>query len=200
MTDTLLDYDPNDSGGITRLPGEDRTVIIRFDTGEQTKNLREERDAILAATGRMRYGNVVPQSLVTGHGYDPEAHPGPIVDLVDTVTFHIPETIGVVADTQHLTLLGSPTATVDGDLRPAAPGPFPVPLPPNPPPAPKPGYVGRHRDPLDRVAVLGEGAWERMVEAAKPAGEPRRLRVLVGVGAFVAFWAAVTMTVLAVIR
>lgn len=90
MTNTLLDYDPNDSGGITRLPGEDRTVIIRIDTGgEETKNLRAERDAILAATGRMRYGDVVPESLVTGHGYDPEAHSGPIFDLVDTATFHI---------------------------------------------------------------------------------------------------------------
>ena len=38
-------------------------------------------------------------------------------------------------------------ATIDGDLRPAAPGPFPTPLPPTPPPAPQPqpGYAGRHR-------------------------------------------------------
>jgi hypothetical protein len=89
MTDLLLH--PDDSGEVNRLPGEDRTVIIRFDTGEKTKNLREERDAILAATGRMRHGGLVPESLVTVHGYDPEAHPGPIVDLVDTATFHIPD-------------------------------------------------------------------------------------------------------------
>jgi hypothetical protein len=91
MTTKLLDYDPNDSGGITRLPGEDRTVIIRFDGGEPTKNLKAERDKIMAATGRMRHADVVPESLVTGHGYDVEAHSGPIIDLVDTATFHIPD-------------------------------------------------------------------------------------------------------------
>jgi hypothetical protein len=91
MTHTLIDH--ADSGEIPRLPGEDRTVIIRIDTGgEETKNLRAERDAILAATGRMRYSDVVPESLVTGHGYDVEAHSGPIIDLVDTATSTSPTT------------------------------------------------------------------------------------------------------------
>jgi hypothetical protein len=175
MTIELLH--PDDSGEVARLRGETRTRIIRADTGENTQNL----------------GRYAIHASVVG------AIPRKVIELDDTVTFHMPETIGVVADTETLTLLGSLTAGLDGDLRPAAPGPRPTgPLPPNPPPAPKPGYVGRHRDPLDRVAVLGEGAWERMVEAAKPASEPRRLRVQVGVGAFVFLLAAVTVTVLRV--
>jgi hypothetical protein len=89
MTDTLIDH--ADSGEIPCLPGEDRTVIIRFDGGEPTKNLKAERDKIMAATGRMRHADVVPESLVTGHGYDVEAHSGPIIDLVDTATFHLPD-------------------------------------------------------------------------------------------------------------
>jgi hypothetical protein len=128
MTDTLLDYDPNDSGEVARLPGEYRTRIDAAalhsdETGENTQNL----------------GRYAIHASVVG------AIPRKVIELDDTVTFHIPQTIGVVADTQTLTLLGSLTATPDGELRPAAPGPKPGPLPPNPPPAPKPGYVGRHR-------------------------------------------------------
>jgi hypothetical protein len=99
MTIELLD--PNDTGEIPRPVGEEHTriyttnlpgeVTVRIDTGEKTKNLREERDAILAATGRMRHENVALKSLVTGHGYDPEAHSGPIFDLVDTATIHLPD-------------------------------------------------------------------------------------------------------------
>lgn len=80
MTGTVLDYDPNDTGDIPPCEGLG---------DEPTRNLRAERDAILAATGRLRHLDAIPDSLVTGHGYDPEAHPGPIVDMVDTVTFGI---------------------------------------------------------------------------------------------------------------
>jgi hypothetical protein len=48
MTDTLLS--PDDTGEIPQPVGETR---IRIETGEKTRNLREERDAILAATGRL---------------------------------------------------------------------------------------------------------------------------------------------------
>jgi hypothetical protein len=83
------------------------------------------------------------------------------------------------AETQVHTILDSLTATIDGELRPN-------------------GYAGRHRDPQDRIAVAGQRQWELITEAAKPAGEPHRLRVQVGVGAFIAFAAAVTVVVLAV--
>jgi hypothetical protein len=77
MTDLI---DRADSGDIHRID----------DLGDDpTRNLRVERDAIMKATGRLRHGHAFPKSLVTRHGYDPEAHPGPIVDLVDTVTFRI---------------------------------------------------------------------------------------------------------------
>jgi hypothetical protein len=99
MTHTLIDR--ADSGDIHRPFGEERAriyttnlpgeVTVRLDAGEPTKNLRAERDKIMAATGRMRHSDVVPESLVTGHGYDVEAHSGPIIDLVDTATFHLPD-------------------------------------------------------------------------------------------------------------
>jgi hypothetical protein len=181
MTDTLLDYDPNDTGDIP--VGETR---IRIETGEKTQNL----------------GRYAIHASVVG------AIPRKVIDIDDTVTFHIPPTIGVVpdladaqpvapwervADTQRLTILAAL-----GDFTGPQIPPTPDPVPPPPPPTPARGYVGRHRDPWDRVAILGDGAWERMVEAAKPAGEPRRLRVQVGVGAFLILLAAVTVTVLRV--
>jgi hypothetical protein len=145
MTDTLIDYDPNDSGEVARLPGEHRT---RIDLGEATQNL----NPYLVPSGPfpipLRYSDAVPDSLVTGHGYDPEAHPGPVVDMVDTVTFPPPPLYDAqpiapwerVADTAQLSLLGS-VAGIDGELNPPPPGPDPLP----PPPPPKPRYVGRHR-------------------------------------------------------
>jgi len=123
MTDTLIDR--ADSGEIPKLTGEHR---MRIDLGEATQNL----NPYLVPSGPfpipLRHNDTTPESLVTGHGYDPEAHLGPIVDMIDTVTFHI-------------------TAGVDGELRPAAPGPKPGPLPPPPPrpTTPRPGYAGRHR-------------------------------------------------------
>jgi len=158
VTGTLLDYDPNDTGEIPRPVGETRT---RIDIGETTQP--------------------IDRRIVDAPSFD--AIPRRVIDMDDTVTFHIPATIGVVADTQQLTLLGS-VAGVDGELRPAAPGPFPGPLPPNPAPAPapKPGYVGRHR--------LSWG------------GRVRRLLARAGVaGALVvAVWAGLVLAALVVVR
>ncbi len=131
---TITTTDSADSGEVTRLAAEERTVIMRTDPGEATQNLG-------------RYHVDAPSF---------EAIPRKVFDLDDTVTY-MPETIGLAAaqpiapwdrvldpETQHLTLLDS-MAGIDGELRPAAPGPRPGPLPPDPKPAPAPKYVGRHR-------------------------------------------------------
>lgn len=145
MKDLLLDYDPNDTGDIPPIEGIG---------DEPTRNLRAERDAILAATGRLRHLDAIPNSLVTGHGYDPEAHPGPIVDMVDTVTFGI-------------------TGDLAGPQSPPPPLPKPPPTKADPaetganifgglgehlPEVPEPHkYVGRHRHPEDLDEVTD---WE----------------------------------------
>jgi len=120
MTDTLIDR--ADSGEIPKLTGEQRMCI---DLGDPTQR--------------------IDPRLINAPSFD--AVPRKVFDLDDTVTY-LPQTIGVVPDpeTERLSLLGS-VAGVDGELRPAAPGPLPTPLPPNPPPAPQPqpGYAGRHR-------------------------------------------------------
>jgi hypothetical protein len=220
MTGTLLDYDPNDTGDIPtgdipRQIGEERIVIRRDTTGEDTRNLSHEiaglpprRRPAADETARMR---LIEPALGLNH-HDMSR----VIEIDDTVTY-MPATIGLAgpqdpppplppaprpsvppqydmaaaqplwplervagaAETQTQTILHSLTATVDGELAPA-------------------GYLGRHRDPQDRIAIQGEAAWGRLVEAAKPGGEPHRLRVQVGVGAFIAFAAAVTVAVLVV--
>jgi hypothetical protein len=196
MTDTLLDYDPNDTGEIRRPVGETRTGI---DTGEKTVR--------------------IDPRLIKAPSFD--AIPRRVIDLDDTVIY-MPETIGCVdlddkphpkpptlppnpkydmaaaqpvgpwerlVDTHGRLTLGA-VAEVDGELRPAA-------------------YTGRHRDPQDRVAVPGAGQWgrlveaaepavERIVEAVKPQGEPQSARVFVGVTAFVTLLAIVAFVVLVV--
>jgi hypothetical protein len=189
MTTKLLDYDPNDSGGIaTRLPGEDRTVIIRADRhrrrgdqepagGEPTKNL-SERDKIMAATGRMRHADVVPESLVTGHGYDVEAHSGPIIDLVDTATFHLPD-----------------------DLE----GPQPKPTPPLPKPKADPAETG-----VNIFGGLGADLPEQPWPVPAPATVRSRCRhkvksafrqgVLIGVLVGAAVYSGLVLAALVVVR
>jgi hypothetical protein len=179
MTDTIA-IDRADSGEIPRLViGEQRTIIMRRDTGEATQNL----SPYLIPSGPfpipLRHNDAIPESLVTGHGYDPEAHPGPIVDLVDTVTFglagpqsppppqppaprpSVPPQYGA-DETQVQTILHSLTATVDGELAPAVP---PLKLRRSVPyvmPADRAPWFGpRHRKPAPlwtRVAITVGGA------------------------------------------
>ena len=70
MTDLLLDYDPNDTGEVNRLPGEHRT---RIDLGEPTQR--------------------IDPRLIDAPSFD--AVPRKTFDLDDTVVYH-PETIGFV--------------------------------------------------------------------------------------------------------
>jgi len=153
MTDLI---DRADSGEIPALPGERR---MRIDLGDPTQR--------------------IDPRLISAPSFD--AVPRKTFDLDDTVIY-LPQTIGVVPDTERLSLLGS-VAGLDGELRPAAPGPFPTPLPPTPPPAPKPepGYAGRHRLTLGR----------------------RVRRLIAGMGiigaALVAIWAGLTVAALAVV-
>jgi hypothetical protein len=188
MTDTLLS--PDDTGEIPQPVGETR---IRIETGEKTRNLREERDAILAATGRLRHFDAPPQSLVTGHGYDPEAHSGPIVDLFDTVTFRITDDLAgpqspppplppvppappqYDMDTERLSLLGT-VAGLDGDLYSAPP---------------------TLRRSVPYVIPADARRWSRP-RHAKPAPLWARAALLVG-GAMVAV-AVAALAVLAVVR
>jgi hypothetical protein len=80
MTDLLLDYDPNDTGEIPRLPGE---IRIRIDTGEATQR--------------------IDPRLIKAPSFD--AIPRKVYDLDDTVVYHRdavvyhrPPTIEVVPD------------------------------------------------------------------------------------------------------
>ena len=152
MTDTLLD--PNDTGEIPRLVGETR---IRIDTGEATQNLAEYARVMppMAAIPRRVFDlddTVIYMPETIGVvGLDDKPYPKPPYPLPPNPKYDLAAAQPVapwerVVDTGRLTILGSLTAAPDGELRPAAPGPFPVPLPPTPPPAPQPsGYVGRHR-------------------------------------------------------
>jgi hypothetical protein len=181
MTDVLLDYDPNDTGDIPPLPGETRT---RIDLGEKTRDLsarRQRRDTTDEATRNLgpyvEFSHPIrrPISDVTAKTVLVDAplglSPGDLAPYWDiepdsTVTF------GVVYQA---------AATIDGELRPAAPGPLPSPLPPPPPPAPQPSdYAGRHRL-----------TWNGRVR-----------RVLTGMGvvglALVAIWAGLTLAAVAV--
>jgi hypothetical protein len=121
MTDLI---DRADSGEIPPLPGEYR---MRIDLGEKTQR--------------------IDPRLIKAPSFD--AIPRKVIEIDETVYFHIPETIGVVPDpeTEQLTVLGSLTADITGEFHPSAPGPQPGPLPPDPQPAPdpQPGYAGRHR-------------------------------------------------------
>lgn len=194
MTDILLD--PNDTGEIPRYDslGDD-----------PTRNLREERDAILAATGRLRHHDPVPTSLVTGHGYDPEAHHGPVIEMDETVLFHAPN-----------------------DL--AGPQNPPPPLPPVPPTQPKYDMAAAQPLwPLERVAGAEETQVHTILHSltatvdgelaeaeptlrrsvpyvipanARPWSRPRHrapapawTRYAIGVGAVMVVWAAVVLAV-----
>lgn len=181
MTD-ILTRDPNDSDEFPLGIGEARTVILRRDTtAEHTQNLgpygefsRTIRRPDHDDTREMRIVET-PLGLSPDDLAGPQSPPPPLPPPPPTKMAGADETqVHTILDS-----LDGGHADVDGWLRPD-------------------GYVGRHRDPLDRVAVQGEAAWGRLVEAAKPGGEPRRLRVQVGVGAFVAFAAAVSVVVLAV--
>lgn len=198
MTD-LLTTDHADSG---EIPAYDTLGI------EATRDLRmHRRDTTGEATENLN-------KYLRGDAPFPPLRK--VIEIDDTVAFRMPETIGVVdlegpqkpppplpkpkydPETAVLSLLGS-VAGVDGELR-MAPLPRPIPdgMPPRPTPPKPSGYEGRHRDPQDRHAIPGEGQWGRLVEAAKPQGEPKSARVFVGVSAFVALAAAVTFVVLVV--
>ncbi len=134
MTD-ILTRDPNDSDEFPLGVGEERTVIIRRDTGEATQR--------------------IDPRLIKAPSFD--AIPRRIIDIDETVIYRIPETIGIV-DTDRLTILDSLAgsyADMDGELQGPQPKPT-QPLPPNPRPA-APGRAsftvrgmvrqGRHRKP-----------------------------------------------------
>lgn len=148
MTEALIDH--ADSGEIPRLPGEHRT---RIDLGEATRDLRSfRRDTTEEHTENLAHHIAGlpprrrPVSDVTAEARLIDAPLGlaganfgqpRVIDLEKTAMF------GVVYNA---------AATVDGELRPAAPGPLPTPLPPDPQPAPEPepAYTGRHRLTLGR--------------------------------------------------
>jgi hypothetical protein len=162
VTDTLIDYDPNDTGDIPPIDdlGIEATRDLssharrRDTTGEATQNLgpysefaRRIRRPASDETAKMKLVDV-PLGLSTG-----DLAPYWDIEPDSTVTF------GVVYQA---------AATIDGELRPAAPGPFPVPLPPDPKPDPKPGYAGRHRLGLRGRAARGLRAplWARVAIGA----------------------------------
>lgn len=191
MTDVLLH--PDDSGEVTRLPGETARIITGVERerliGEATQNLGQYARPD-APFGYLRktfdIDDTVTYMPATIGLAGPQSPPPPLppppppppTSLYDAQPIAPWER---VADTAHLTLLGS-VAGMDGDLRPAAPGPKPGPLPPDPQPAPapKPNYAGRHRLTLGR----------------------RVRRLLAGVGvvglAVAAIWAGLTLAAVAV--
>jgi hypothetical protein len=158
MTDVII-RDPNDTGDIPRPIGEDRTVILRTDLGEATQNLGEY--------------------VMTTPSFD--AIPRRIIEIDDTVTFRIPETIGVV-DTGRLTILDSLAgsyADMDGELQ----GPQ---KPPPPLPKPRPAAPGR--------ASFTVRGMVRQGRHRKPA--PAWTRWAIGVGTLAAVWSAAMLAVI----
>lgn len=190
MTD-ILTRDPNDSDEFPLGIGEQRTVILRRDTGEKTQ--------------------LIDPRLIKAPSFD--AIPRKVIEIDDTVTFRIPETIGCVDlegpqpkpkpiprpsvppkydmadaqpiapwervagadDTQVHSILDSLAgvrADVDGELTGPQIPPTPDPVPPPPPPAPgrsPKGYVGRHRHPLDLIAEAGAlPTWSDLGRIAVP--------------------------------
>jgi hypothetical protein len=200
MTDVI------DSGEIRRPVGETRT---RIDLGEKTQNLAgwdadlppyrrpsatEDTAALLVD---VPLGLTHPRDLAGPQNPPPPLPPQPPApgkydQAAAQPVFPYARVIDI-EDTVVHSLLGS-IAGVDGELAPLPPHDGWVSLPPEQPEL----YVGRHRDPRGRHAIPGEARWGRLVDAAKPQGEPQRWRVLVGVGAFVAFAAGVTVAVLVV--
>jgi len=161
---------PIDDLGVKPIRDLSDRLHRRDTTDECTRNLAHEI-AGLPPRRRPTASQTVDFTLVDaplGLAGDNFGRPHWDIEPVDTLVF------GVV---YHA------AATVDGELRPAAPGPLPTPLPPTPPPAPqpKPGYAGRHRLTFGR----------------------RVRRLLAGMGiigaALVAIWAGLTVAALAVV-
>jgi hypothetical protein len=113
---------------------------------DPTRNLRAERDAILAAQHQLRSAD--PTCEI------PAVNDGPVIDLVETVRIHVPDGLEGpqkpppplpkppkvaewerLADTEHLSILGALTATPDGEM-----APLPRPIPPAIPPRPMPAW------------------------------------------------------------
>lgn len=173
MTDTLLDYDPNDTGDIPTGRIDDlsteptRDLRAYRDLGEPTQRINPILRGDSPFPSPLRHNNTVPDSLVTGHGYDPEANPGPIIEMDNTVTFHVPDQAAAqpiaplerVADETAvhsiLDSLAGARAGLDGELEGPQKPPPPLPKPPS---QAVPGkgrrYAGRHRK-----AVQGTSWW-----------------------------------------
>lgn len=145
MTDVLLD--PNDTGEIPPPPGQTRT---RIDLGEKTRDLsdrRNRRDTTDEATRNLAHeiAGLPPRRR-------PASNEAAKTRLIDAPLGLAGENFGSprwdieLDSTVMFGVVYQAAATLDGDLRPAAPGPRPTgPLPPNPPPTPQKGYAGRHR-------------------------------------------------------
>lgn len=151
-----------------RIPGETLTRI-HIDTGEKTQR--------------------IDPRLIHAPSFD--AVPRKVIDLDDTVTYRLPETIGIVGqaaaqpiapwervagldDTAAYGILHS-LAGARADLAGELEGPQspPTPLPPIPPTPPK-GYEGRHRHPGDVHAEPGAlPTFADLARIAEPARSER---------------------------
>jgi len=98
MTDLLLDYDPNDTGEVARLPGEETVRIPgehrrRIETGEPTQR--------------------IDPRLIKAPSF--EAVPRPVFEIDDTVVYHLPPTIGIVPDLASAQPISPPERVAGAD-------------------------------------------------------------------------------------
>lgn len=173
MTDVLTDS--TGTGEIPRIPGEDRTVVLRYDVGEATRNIAG-------------WDAGLPPRLRRPDAHNPAE---------DTLVFAAWPTGAEVVVQQNLAI-GSRLYEFD-DLRPAAPNPGPnppTPVEPNPnPPAPRPAAPGARRSqPYVIPANAREWSGPRHQRPA-----PLWARVSLAVGVSMAAGAALALAVLAVI-
>lgn len=154
MTD-LITRDPNDTGEIPTLVGETTHRITAEQrarlVGEATENLNQYLIPSGPFPVPLRHNTDAPVSLVTGHGYDPEADSGPVVDLVETVVIHdlaAAQPIYPLERVITVEQLAGAEADITGELT------TPPPIPPKPPANPS-KYRARHRLTL-------HGRWRRL--------------------------------------
>lgn len=187
MTD-LITRGPNDTGDIPLGIGEQRTVILRTTPGETTQNLagwdadlppfrRPEHDEtremhLIAAP----YGLSHPRDLAGPQNPPPPLPPTPPAptkyDMAAAQPLWPLERVAGADDTAVHTILGSLTATIDGELAQAAP-PLRRSVPYAIPADARPWSGPRHAAPAP--------VWTRWA---------------IGVGVLLAIWSAATLAVI----
>jgi hypothetical protein len=157
------------------------TLIDHADSGDIHRTPGETRMRIDTGEATQR----IDPRLIKAPSY--EAIPRRVIDIDDTVRFALPKSINLDLDELR--------ATVDGELRPAAPGPRPTPPLPKPP-AKADKHVLRLRKSVPYVLPDDRAPWS----APRHAAPPLWARLAVAAGLALALGSVLGLAVLAVIR